>query len=338
MNTPRAMSGLIDHSGTEINGVKIGEMVQRSPEPTYETKCACGARGTASQTAIRQNAIRCTSSEHGVSADRNRRAAERRQVQLSETQQRVRDAAAALDEAKLAASRAALDAEMRDYKLPASRPKRRPTVAGPMSERERQSLRGANEELEADERKVREEREQPVREAEAKLTETHRKLFAIQRSTLLGEVKDADVFADPALSGKTMSAVEADAFNRSHFRSFRSLHPEVYFDNDLVGRMGTYFEKNGLALISAPMLERLVARYSEAGLLPDPPAPELEPEQAADPESQSTSALSNLIDGWDVETGEPKQYTERQLGRLSSDAYRRALHICTAPPVQPHRF
>lgn len=330
MSSTRIMQGLSDFSGQQVNMLHVDAMQSRHPEPRYGTTCRkCGAKSTTSQTAIRNKTARCLNSVCGKDAVSKQLAGDRRQPRR-DAQALADELANAARQAQEAASAARMDSETADYKLPASRP----PVTGsdiPMTERDRLSLRAHREEVAAVERLEREERERPIREAEAKLHETSRELAKVYRARLLAEVKDPEMPGDPALDGVIMSEADASKFNGSEFRKYKDAHPDFYWDHKLLERIGNYCELNGIGLISASILGKIVDRFREYGLLPTRPRPELQPEPEQRPyvnlTIERTSAMPETYEGWDLDSGQRREYSKREVDRMSADQYRRAFRI-----------
>lgn len=196
-----------------------------------------------------------------------------------------------------------------------------------MRERDRLTIRAHRAEIEAAERAEREKREAPIREAEARLKETHRQLHAVMLERLLGRVPDPDrIPVDPNLIGARMSRADADAFNLREFTKFREQHPDVFWNHELLEHMGAYWEANGLQIISATMLAALVERYKDAGLLPDPPEQEPAPEQVPEPEPVQPAGPVTYT-GIDWQTGREREFTQREVDRMSADEFRRAFRV-----------
>jgi hypothetical protein len=199
-----------------------------------------------------------------------------------------------------------------------------------MRERDRIEWRRHRDEVEALERAEQERKEAPIRAAEAMLNETSRKLAEVMRERLLAKVQDPDrIPIDPSVATVRMTQQQADEFNRAEFRKFRESHPEVYWDHELIANVGRYLEKNALKIITASMIASIIDRFREAGLLPDPPAPE--PEPVLEPEPEQPSAPKTYI-GRDWETGGEKTFSEREINRMSSQEYKRAFQI--APTIK----
>ena len=191
-----------------------------------------------------------------------------------------------------------------------------------MRERDRLSIREHRAGVEAAERAERERREAPVKAAEERLKETHRKLRDVLVERLIGRVVDPDRIAvDPSVASVRMTQRQANDYNSSEFRKYRDAHPEVHWTIELADQMSAYYSKNSLGLISANMIAELVARYAEANLLPSPPTPE--PEVIPEPEPAPIETKPEEFVGRDPETGEQRTYSKRQVYMMDSETYRR---------------
>lgn len=194
-----------------------------------------------------------------------------------------------------------------------------------MRERDRLEARQHREQIEARERAEREAQERPIREAEAKLKETATELAKVYRARLLGEVRDPDRFIDPATQGIRLTEAAADEYNIAEARKYRAQNPDFYLTDELFSSIKAYFGRNEIRLVSAPMLTALIQRYAEAGLLPERPAPEPEPEPLPEPTPEPSAPQT--FKGIDPETGLERDYTAREVDRMSSDEYRRVFRI-----------
>jgi len=204
-----------------------------------------------------------------------------------------------------------------------------------MRERDRIEVRQHREQLDAQESAEREARERPIREAEGKLKETATELAKLYRARLLGEAKDPDRFIDPATQGMKLTEAEADQYNIVEARKYREQNPDFYLTDALFDSIRAYLAKNEIRLVSAPMLTALLQRYAEAGLLPERPAPEPEPEPDEPPIDQQPTA-PQTFKGIDPSTGLEREYTAREVDRMSSDEYRRVFRIYAADLVLPN--
>jgi hypothetical protein len=230
-----------------------------------------------------------------------------------------------------------------DYAMPATRP---PVAGndGPATERQRLERRAWQEELKAEER----ERQRPIREAEAQLQETHRKIAAIQADTLTNDkVLDADLWIDPQVDGAIMKKSEAAKFNAYHLMLFAEEHPNIAGTERNARLLVDYFEKHGLHIVTFLMLERLFQRLVAAGVfLDERPAPE--PEQNALDYSKRPDVPLRIAppskpqpvvyQGWDLETGMPRVYSEHEINKMSADQMRKALQMSTRGELELPRI
>lgn len=199
-----------------------------------------------------------------------------------------------------------------------------------MRERERLSIRTFREEIEAEERAEKERIEAPIRAAKQKLQETAYELTKAYRERLLGNVRDPDVFVDPAVATVRMTKAQAEAHNTEQFRMYYASHPDVYWgpNLELAKALARYWTKNGVEIATAAMFTQVIERMREYGLLPNPPAPEPEPEPEPQPEPNVVEPPKpEVFDGWDLESGEPRTYTRREVDSMDSSTYRRTFRI-----------
>jgi hypothetical protein len=329
------MAGIASATGERVNTLTVEDMTDRTG-PRYRTRCDCGAISTATHRDIRSGVARCKSSDHNSAAVNHQLEAQRK----AGKRDAIKSAAELERQAQRAREReslARMESETADYTLPASRPNNAPKHVV-MSQRELTVLREHRLELEAQEASEREAREAPVRAATEQLNEIHNKLVALQRERLLSNIKDVDAFADPDLATVRMTEEQASGYNREQFNLYRSTHPNVFWNETLLEQVGAYFERNGLRIISAAMIANVIERFKEAALLPDRPTPAPSQPYMPKPSVNLTIAApkTELIDGWDLVSGEPRKWTPRELDRLSADEYRRALRLYRADLELPN--
>jgi len=204
-----------------------------------------------------------------------------------------------------------------------------------MTNRERDSLKAFREEEAQRERLEAEEIDRPIREATEQLRATHRKLALVERERLT-TVPDPERWLDPAVGPETrMTAKQAGEFNREQAQLYRESHPDTYWSDELLDLLSAYFNKEQLRLITAQMLERLVERFAAVGLLPERPA---EPEPEPIIEEQPVPAIEPETHvGIDPLTGAEREYSARELERMTADEYRRAFKITKAGITLPTR-
>jgi hypothetical protein len=120
-----------------------------------------------------------------------------------------------------------------------------------------------------------------------------------------------------------MTHKQADEFNRREFRKYREAHPDLFLNDELLDRLGKYFALDGLELITASMIESIIEHYRDAGLLPERPEPVDEPELTISMEPIAPPSGPIMHKGIDPDTGLEREYSEREVNRMSADAYRK---------------
>jgi hypothetical protein len=203
-----------------------------------------------------------------------------------------------------------------------------------MRHRDMLSVRQFREEREAIERADREQRERPIREAEAKAKELHQKLAVVRRERLTA-IPDPDRWLDPAV-GPDVRFTQANArkFNAEQSNLYQQSHPDTYWCPALIDLLSAYFDKERISLVTATMLEKLIARFDEVGLLPQRPfEPEPEPEEEL-PVITTVQQPATEI-GIDPLTGLEREYTAREVHLMSADQWRRCFRITKADLMLP---
>ena len=204
------------------------------------------------------------------------------------------------------------------------RPKEQTAREFMRAERERETA--TQSEREAREREA-------VATAEAQLTENTRKLHEELRKQVT-RGRDSELTRDAVADGLALTAAEAERYNSEEVRIFRIQHPEANLSDGNVEQLAGYFERNGISLVSATALAAAYARLDSFGLLenrpitltPQPvasPAPESQPQPVEVPAQPSVA----VIQGRDLQTGRPREWTEWELHELSADDFRRAMSI-----------
>jgi hypothetical protein len=201
-----------------------------------------------------------------------------------------------------------------------------------MNERNRLSTKQFRDEQAALEAAEREERERPIREAEAKLVATHRKIAALEIERLTGKVKDPDRFVDPSVTSVQMTASQAHDFNMAEVIRYRSEHPEVYWCPELVGMIGAYLDYNALQIITASMIDNVVSRLGNVGLLPERPVePKPDPIEEQ-PEPEQPREREKHI-GIDLSTGEQREFSDFEVEKMSADEFRKVFRPFKGNPL-----
>jgi hypothetical protein len=222
-------------------------------------------------------------------------------------------------------------AETEGYKLPSKRPPH--LDDGPQTERQRLARRAEREEREATEQAERQKRERPIREAEAKLKETHKQLAAVMRDRLTNpKIHDPDLFVSRDVVGANMPEADAVNFNIYHLKLFMEEHEDFLPSDRNLGLLGDYFQRHGVGIATFEMLEKLYQRMVDTGIEFD--------QRESVPEPQQTTSEQTFVNltiepspnprtykGRDYATGLDREFTEREVQRMGSLEYRRAFPI-----------
>ena len=133
--------------------------------------------------------------------------------------------------------------------------------------------------------------------------------------------KPDPTFKIPAsAAGLKMSIDQAKAFANEQGKLFVQHNPEYYPCPANVAAITKYLtEQTDIAIPNEECFRLAWIRLRELGLIEERPAL-TEPETA----SQEIPAESELLDGFDVVTGEPRKYTQREVWNMDSTTYRKA--------------
>jgi hypothetical protein len=275
---------------------------------------------------IRNGAARCRNTSCGIEATTRRvEAASRR----AGKQDAFRNATTIESEAQRAREREAaarMEAETAHYQMGRPLSQYRSTETGPMTERDRLAIRQRREE----------EAAQAAAEEEARvapLIELHRKIAAEQRKRFLSdEIIDIEPFVSEGFEGFDLGWEGSGAFNADSLKQFMKNHPEFAYTSNNLNLLGNYFDRNGLKVTTLEMIENLYRSMVEAGIQFEQRVPEPTPQ----PEPSTPRKVSLRIgppsgppvwEGWDLVTGEPKNFTEREVRNMSSEIFKRTFRL-----------
>lgn len=338
MSIGRLSASFGDWTGRQNDhGLKVIRLVSLHP-PAYHTKCVgCGCETTVVHSKIAYQ--QCRSSACGQPVRKPSRL-ERERAEALERERQEEQNALRLAELRMAE-------ETQDYTMPAKRPVT-PGNSAPMSERERIEMRQRREEIEAQEAAERETRERPIRELTQQLNETHRRIAEMERQVLTDpKILDANFWHDPQCDGLDFLTAEGIAqWNVAQFRSFAQNHPEFAITDNNLSLLNNYFSKHSVLLFTHTMLERVYKRMIECGIEFDAPKTEEPAESDLDYAQRAPANLTiapskphqeETFSGFDLETGEPREYSAREIDRMSSEQMKRALQMTTRGTLElPH--
>lgn len=335
MPTTRVMSGLADMTGQRFGTLLVQRMVSRQPEPKYAVVCErCNTTSTPTHSRLRNGAATCQYSACGKPSTQRSRdllSEQRRQIAEHESQRRA-------DE--LAASAARMEAETEDWERPT---KYAPTPEQPvMSERERISIRERRDAEDAERLAVEAER----LDAERKANEAWEAIEAEQRKRTEGQRqywrewvetdRDPKLYVTPELRTASMPTNKVSAHNSAEVEKFIQATPEFieYKTPQNANELLAYFDRNGVRIFDAAMLQAAFVRLRDLGILEKRPVPQSEPvEQPRRVNLTISSAPAKPVRkpdtyiGRDYATGKERTFTRREVDRMSSAEYARAFEV-----------
>jgi hypothetical protein len=204
--------------------------------------------------------------------------------------------------------------------------------------------RRREEAAESARRREREERRAAeLAEAEETFRKTSKELALTIREQIL-KGKDDELFVSPELLKASMPSAEAQKFNGEQAAIFVRETPEYekYRSNATLNEIMEYFSRNGVRIFDAAMIRAAFHRLRDFGVIQKRPVPNVEPEprpqptrvnltiEHSEPEPAKPSGPKTYI-GRDWETGMEREFTEREINRMSSKEYARAFPV--APTI-----
>jgi hypothetical protein len=190
------------------------------------------------------------------------------------------------------------------------------------------TMREIKEAEAAEERRRQEEAERPIREAEARLTASHRAIYALDKATVIAGNPDIGFFVMPESVKKLrMTIDQAVKFAEAESARFVAENPSYRRSDHNHKVICDYLIANGVEIPTAEAFKIGFERCRYFGLLDEHPA---------DPVPQTVEQLEpteppkqddGLIEGYDPETGLKKFWTKRQVFLMGSDLYKAAFHV-----------
>jgi hypothetical protein len=211
-----------------------------------------------------------------------------------------------------------------------------------LAEKEGRKLRERRErealaEREAVEAPRREAEQRRIAELQAEQERTLRQLHAIERERVANG-RDDQFFVDPATIGEA-NAVPPEKvaeWQAAQFAEFLTENPDYFKCDENAKALIDYIGRNAgeLALLSAVQLTAAYKRLNEYGLMKQRPAPQPaeQPETVnltIAPAKAPSKPQPIMFDGWD-EDGNPRQYSEREVSRWSSEEMKKRLRLTAA--------
>jgi hypothetical protein len=161
------------------------------------------------------------------------------------------------------------------------------------------------------------------------LNETHRKLYELEKAEIeTGRPDQAWAWPQSAV-GLNMSVGAAREFAKREGEAFVAANPSYFPSKKNFETIVNYLSAQGVVIPTRDCFAQAVERLQHFGLLEERPAPSPEPTPVAQaqPIEETEAPPSDLVDGWDIETGQPRKYSEREINRMSSDEFKKAFKM-----------
>lgn len=170
---------------------------------------------------------------------------------------------------------------------------------------------------------------------------TARKVAEAERKSLL-HLRDDAFRLDPdvATIAEDMTEFERDVFTERESAAFLADNPD-YLPTPANGQaMSNYLSRNDAArfgVLTSATLTAAYRRLDKYGLLERRPKQEPTPHSIhGDAHAQAGPLLPVTFEGWDITTGEPRTYSEREVNRMSSNEMKRALRLYSSKLALPN--
>ncbi len=143
------------------------------------------------------------------------------------------------------------------------------------------------------------------------------------KNAVLAGKPDPDWKIPSSAAGLSMSVEQARKYATEQGRLFVEHNPEFYPCPSNVAAITEYLTTNSVVIPNEECCRLAWVRLRELGMIEERPAPAKEPEPVTQP-SEPIPAETELLDGFDVVTGEPRKYTQREIWNMDSSTYRKA--------------
>ncbi|MBS1799557.1 MAG: hypothetical protein JSS95_06990 [Acidobacteria bacterium] len=335
MTGTRVMPGLENLTGRTIGTLRVGEMVERHPQPRYTVACSlCAAQSTESQSRLTSGAARCRNGGCG----RPQRPSRRELLTEQRRQTAERDAQRLAEDREASERRMAAECEADGWERP-TKYAPTPTTHQVMTARERLELKARREaeeleRIEADRSHLEAERKAAEAKAAAERREHERN--EKQRaywSEWVQNDRDPKLFVSDAMRTASMSPKEADAFNEVEVKKFIADTHEYqeYKTPGNAERILDYLSRNGVRIVDSETLHAAFVRLRDLGILEKKPTPQpVEQPRRVNlnvTRSKPQPSGPKVYIGRDYATGLDRELTQREVDRMSSTEYARAFPV-----------
>lgn len=170
--------------------------------------------------------------------------------------------------------------------------------------------------------------------------DTASKIALLQRDQIAKGV-DSDYWdlrrIDPECCEISMTAAQADQYNREAYRLWAAETPGWYATPDNLSVFQGYLERQGSAgIVSKAMLTAAFKRLDSFGLLAHAPAPQPARQTQAQPRvtpradarpAPAQPKRDEPEEGWDLRTGEKRLFSAFEIRHMDADTYKRTFRL-----------
>jgi len=152
-----------------------------------------------------------------------------------------------------------------------------------------------------------------------------------ERATVLADSPDTEFELPAEARGLSMNIEEARKFAREQAETFVSQNSDYFPSKKNFETITNYLSTQGIAIPTVDTFKLAWQRLRTLGLIEERPTPEptqVQPEPQPEPEVPKFGDFDgDLVSGFDLTSGEPCTYTQRQVRNMSSAEFRRAFRV-----------
>lgn len=182
----------------------------------------------------------------------------------------------------------------------------------------------------ADENRRHEEQQRPIREAEAALTESHRKIYALEKAEIEAGRTDSAWTMPTSADGLHMTIDQAKVYAQREAEAFVAEHDDYFPTAANFGAITSYLSAQKIVIPTRDCFAQAAERLRHFGLLEERPAPAPEPAPVEPPTEsiELTEAPREELVGIDTATGRERIFTQREVDLMGSEEFRRVFRLC----------
>jgi hypothetical protein len=190
------------------------------------------------------------------------------------------------------------------------------------------TLREIRDEEAAEQRRRQEGEEKKVRDAENALTANHRRLLDLSKKEVLDGRPDPEFQIPESVKARRMTVKQALKFAEAESARFVAETSEYFRSDKNSTTITNYLFDQGVQIPDAQAYKLAFERCRYLGLLEE--KLEVEPQTGPVEQPEVIAAQpqdAGLTAGWDIETGEPRRYSQKEIWKMSSLDMKKAFRM-----------